>query len=201
MRVARVNRYNAPIISSLIFMSLLSCIRWRYFAAVSFLAMLSACGAVGGSNGNPATARVPYKMDIVQGNVVTREQLAVLRIGMPRAIAQDVLGTPLLTSVFHADRWDYVFTLTQQGAAPQTRRVTLFFSNDTISRIEADELPSETEFVSTLRSSKVTGALPAMSASEDALKKYPVPVRPPSPAPADGSPAPATYPPLEPGGL
>jgi outer membrane protein assembly factor BamE len=145
----------------------------------------------------------PYKIDIVQGNVVTREQLAVLRVGMPRAIAQDVLGTPLLTSVFHADRWDYVFTLKRQGSEPQARKVTVFFANDAISRIEADELPSETEFVSTLRSKAVAGPLPPLTASEDALKKFPAPKRgdgAATPAPSSSNSGTA-YPPLEPSGL
>ena len=48
----------------------------------------------------------PYKVPIVQGNVVTREQVAVLRPGMSRIQVRDILGTPLLTSVFHAHRWD-----------------------------------------------------------------------------------------------
>ena len=61
-------------------------------------------GLVGCSSfNNASTAAVsvvkPYKIDVVQGNVVTREQLAVLRPGMPRAIVRDVLGTALLTSV------------------------------------------------------------------------------------------------------
>lgn len=141
----------------------------------------------------------PYKIDIVQGNVVTREQLAVLRPGMPKAAVQDVLGTSLLTSVFHADRWDYVFTLRSQGAEPQSRRVTVFFKNDVVDRIEADELPSETEFVSSLKSTPVKGPLPAMTASEQDLEKFPAPApRESAPsAPAPGA-APTTYPPLEP---
>ena len=65
------------------------------------------------------TALQPYRAPVVQGNVVTREQVAVLRPGMSRIQVRDILGTPLLTSVFHADRWDYVFTLRQQGREPQ----------------------------------------------------------------------------------
>jgi outer membrane protein assembly factor BamE len=93
----------------------------------------------------------PYRTDIVQGNVVTREQLAFVKPGMQRAQVRDVLGTALLVSVFHADRWDYVFTLKSQGVLAQSRRVTVFFKNDVVERIEADELPSEAEFVATLK--------------------------------------------------
>jgi outer membrane protein assembly factor BamE len=141
----------------------------------------------------------PYRIDMVQGNVVTREQLAVLKPGMTRAQVRDVLGTSLLASVFHADRWDYVFTLKRQGAEPQSRKVTLFFKGDVLERIEADELPSEAEFVATLKSKPVSGPQPVLEASEESLKKFPVAPKP-APAPLPAATAPATYPPLEPAG-
>lgn len=163
---------------------------------------LGACSTVksaGESVSGIAKSIQPYKIDIVQGNVVTREQLAVLRPGMPKAAVQDVLGTSLLTSVFHADRWDYVFTLKRQGAEPQSRRVTVFFKDDVVDRIDADELPSEADFVASLKSTPIKGPLPAMTASEQALEKFPAPAPTESAAPAPGAGvAPTTYPPLEP---
>lgn len=172
-----------------------TCCSLRLAVTALLVATLAACGAVGITGEKVAGVITPYKIDIVQGNVVTREQLAVLRVGMPRAIAQDVLGTPLLASVFHADRWDYVFTLRRQGSAPQARRLTVFFADEVISKIEADELPSETEFVSSLHAKTDLGPAPALIATEEALKKFPAPSR------VDSAPAsPATYPPLEPGG-
>lgn len=158
---------------------------------------LAACGSIRGAGDKVVDVVTPYKIDVVQGNVVTREQLAALQIGMPRMQVRDVLGTSLLASVFHADRWDYVFTLKRQGGEPQSRKVTVFFKNDLLERIEADDLPSESEFVSTLKSPvQASGALPALEASADSLKKYPVPAKP-APAPASIGVAPATYPPLE----
>lgn len=158
---------------------------------------LAGCSSLSGAGGNVSSAVQPYKIDVIQGNVVTREQLAVLQPGMQRAQVRDVLGTSLLTSVFHEDRWDYVFTLKRQGAEPQSRRVTVFFKNDVLERVEADELPSEAEFVATLKSQPHSGPLPALDASEDGLKKFPIVTKPaPAPAPAPG-PA-VDYPPLEP---
>jgi outer membrane protein assembly factor BamE len=119
---------------------------------------------------------------------------------MPRAVVRDVLGTPLLASVFHAQRWDYVFTLQRQGAEPQSRKVTLFFKDDLLERIEADDLPSEAEFVSTLKSPIVKGPLPAMEASEENLKKFPPTANKPAPTPLPASATPTIYPPLEPAG-
>lgn len=139
----------------------------------------------------------PYRFDRVQGNVITREQVAALKVGMPRAVVKDILGTPLLTSVFHADRWDYVFTFRRQGAESQTRRVTLFFTGDALERFEADELPTEAEFVATLKSMPTQGKLPPMEASKESLLKFP-PAAPVAPAAPAAIRAPSDYPPLEP---
>jgi outer membrane protein assembly factor BamE len=174
----------------------------HWYRPISFGVGAFTCAVLVACSGLPdarkvTTAVQPYKIDVVQGNVVTREQLAVLKPGMPRAVVRDVLGTPLLTSVFHAQRWDYVFTLQRQGAAAQSRRVTVFFKDDALERIEADDLPSESEFVSTLKSPQQKGPLPALEASEESLKKFP-----PAPKVAPVTPLPpvsaGTYPPLEP---
>lgn len=140
----------------------------------------------------------PYRVPVVQGNVVTREQVAVLRPGMSRIQVRDILGTPLLTSVFHADRWDYVFTLKRQGTEPQARRVTVYFKGDALERFEADPLPSETEFVSTL-SRKEEIKVPVLEASPEKLQEFPPPAAPAETKPLP--PVPATYPPLESPGL
>lgn len=162
---------------------------------------LSACSSFSGASapGQDVTTRMlkvitPYKIDIVQGNVVTREQVALLKPGMERNAVREVIGTPLLTDVFHADRWDFVFTLRRQGFPFQSRKVTVYFKNDLLDRVEADELPSESEFVSTLKTDYRTGTAPAMQASEEALKKFPLPKPVP---PVAEAPPPVDYPPLE----
>jgi outer membrane protein assembly factor BamE len=137
----------------------------------------------------------PYKIDVVQGNVVTREQLAALQVGMPRAQVPGVVGTSLLASVFHANRWDYVFSFKRKGGALESRRVTLWFEGEKLARIEADELPSEAEFVAGLRGTRPPGPLPVLEASPEQLERFP------APAPASAASAtrytPSSYPPLE----
>ena len=68
----------------------------------------------------------PYRIDIVQGNAVTKEQLALLKPGMTRLQVRDILGTPLLTDPFHAHRWDYVFSLRRPNTDVQRRGVVVF---------------------------------------------------------------------------
>jgi outer membrane protein assembly factor BamE len=152
--------------------------------------LLGACSGV-----SVPDAIKPYRATVVQGNVVTREQLAVLRPGMSRIQVRDILGTPLLTSVFHANRWDYVFTLKQQGIEPQSRKITVFFKGDVLERYEADPLPSESEFVATLGSHVKPEQVPLLEAPPEKLQQFPAPAKPPEPKPLP--PLPASYPPLE----
>lgn len=173
------------------------CSRLRLTLVALAFAGLAGCSSFNSASTQLAAIVSPYKTDIVQGNVVTREQLALLKPGMPRAQVRDVLGTALLASVFHADRWDYVFTLKRQGVQSQSRRVTVFFKNDVLERTEADELPSEAEFVATLKSVPPDSGPRVLEASEESLKKFPLPAKAAAPS-AAGVMAPPDYPPLEP---
>ena len=165
----------------------------------SLLASLILVGLAGCSvtQGVQSDTFKPYVPEVVQGNFVSREQRRFLRPGMTRAQVRDVLGTPLVTSLFHADRWDYVFTIRRQGVPAQQFRLALTFRNDLLSTIEGDELPSEAEFAGRLSRSGSTGKLPALEATEEQLRRFPPRAPASAPAPAN-TPLPATYPPLEP---
>ena len=112
---------------------------------------------------------------------------------------EEVLGTPLVVSVFHSDRWDYVFTLRRQGVDPQSRRLSVYFKGDVLDRFEGDEMPSEAEFVAQLDSRTKSKKIPPLEATNEQLSKFPVPKRSVSASSqGDEAPLPATYPPLEP---
>ena len=115
-------------------------------SAVLFAAGLSGCSAVS-QDGSLLGLVTPYRIDIVQGNVVTKEQLALVRPGLTRVQVRDLLGSPLLADPFHADRWDYVFTIVRPGTQPQRRSVVVYFEGDRLAKIDAPDLPSEREFV------------------------------------------------------
>jgi len=154
------------------------------------------CGSLDFASKKMVGVVTPYTMDVVQGNVVTREQVAVLKPGMARAQVRDILGTALLTSVFHANRWDYVFTLKRQGVASQSRKVTVFFKDDVMERVESDELPSESEFASTLNSKFSSKGAPVLEATPESLSAFPVAPKASPPSGAAVT-APTNYPPLE----
>jgi outer membrane protein assembly factor BamE len=179
----------------------------RTALTVLVCSVLTACGGTKGmtsglsdSKINPVNWITPYRIEVVQGNFVSSEQVALLKPGMPRAQVREVLGTPLLASVFHADRWDYVFTLKRQNAAPQSLKLAVFFKNDMLERFEGDAMPSESEFVTKLDSRRKLGKVPVLELTEEQLKaldKKPAASTAPTPA-AQPLPAPtASYPPLE----
>lgn len=176
----------------------------RVFGLVFLCATLGACSGLRDrmpSLQGASAVVSPYKIDVLQGNVVTREQAQALKPGQSREQVRGMLGTPLLTSVFHADRWDYVFTFRRQGQAAQQRRLTVFFKGDALERTESDELPSEAEFVSSLDSRRKTDKLPPLEASDEQLQRFQQAGAAPAAAQAPveaGTAAPATaYPPLE----
>jgi outer membrane protein assembly factor BamE len=134
--------------------------------------VLASCssGTMSSSSVNPVNWITPYKVDVIQGNFVSREQVEQLQAGMTRDQVKAVLGTPLLTSLFHADRWDYVFTLKRQGVEPQSFKYTVFFKGDQLERFSGDSMPSEAEFISTLSNKRVLGKVPVLQATEEQLK-------------------------------
>ena len=163
-------------------------------------AVLAGCAGIDRFSYGVTTAITPYRVEIVQGNFVSKEQASALRKGMSRLQVRDILGTPLITDAFHKDRWDYVFTIRREGVHSQERHLAVFFTGDTLDRWEGDEMPTEAEFVATLDAKRRGSKIPELQASEEKLRQFaaenkaePAPAAPP-PAAAAATP----YPPLEP---
>lgn len=139
----------------------------------------------------------PYRIEIVQGNVVTSEQAALVKPGMTRQQVRDILGTPLLTDPFHGDRWDYVFMIRRQGIETQRRDVVAYFEGDRLDRLVAPELPTENEFVSSISRPASTGKAPVLELTPE--QRAALPKAPPAPAASAPAAGPTrAYPPLEP---
>jgi len=92
----------------------------------------------------------PYRPDIQQGNFVSQEMLGQLKLGQTRDQVKFILGTPLLTDAFHADRWDYPFYLARGSGELTTSRVTVYFKDDQLARIDGGNLPTEREYIARL---------------------------------------------------
>jgi outer membrane protein assembly factor BamE len=167
-------------------------------AACLFAAALATSGCASlQSSDNVLGLITPYRVEVVQGNVVTKEQVALVKPGMSRAQVRDILGSPLLTDAFHADRWDYVFTIRRQGAEPQLRRIVAKFDGDALKTLDTSgELPAEQEFVASIDTFKTSRKAPTLALSDEQLKALPVPEKPAA-APAEPIGPTRSYPPLE----
>lgn len=112
----------------------------KLFLSALLVAGLSGCTAVG-------DFFKPYRIDVRQGNFVTQEMVSQLKSGMTRDQVRFVLGTPLVTDVFHSDRWDYVYRFQPGKGSLQERRLTVIFEDGKLVRLEGDvragEAPSQ----------------------------------------------------------
>jgi outer membrane protein assembly factor BamE len=85
----------------------------------------------------------PYRMVIQQGNFISQEMVAQLKPGMTKEQVRFVLGTPLVTDIFHADRWDYVFYREMPDGKREQRNLSVVFEKDKLARVIGDLMPAE----------------------------------------------------------
>ncbi len=95
---------------------------------------------VAGCSSTPDVTSIlsPYRIDVRQGNYVTQEMIARLKPGMSRDQVRFALGTPLVTDIFHADRWDYVYRFQPGHGEVQLRRLVVFFEDGKLARVGGD---------------------------------------------------------------
>jgi outer membrane protein assembly factor BamE len=78
-------------------------------------------------------------MEIQQGNYITQEMVAQLKPGLTRDQVRFVLGTPLVSDIFHEERWDYVFLRQPANSGEiEYRRIAVFFEDGKLKRVEGD---------------------------------------------------------------
>ena len=111
----------------------------------------------------------PYRMVIQQGNFISDDMIAQLKPGMSKEQVRFVLGTPLVTDIFHADRWDYVFFREMPNGKREQRNLSVVFQDGKLQRVIGDLLP-------------------------DPNAPKPAPTAQPSPKPEDAKPAPTAKP-------
>ncbi|MFC4932553.1 outer membrane protein assembly factor BamE [Massilia sp. GCM10023247] len=119
----------------------------------------------------------PYRPDIQQGNFVSQEMLSQLKVGQTRDQVRFLLGTPLLTDMFHADRWDYPFYLARGNGELTTSRVTVYFKDGVVERFDGGNLPTEREYIA-----RIAG--PIKTAKKEAAAENTKPATAPSVVPA-----------------
>ncbi len=97
--------------------------------------LLASCSSVG----LPIPDLKPYRIEIQQGNFVSQEMVSQLKPGMSKDQVRFVLGTPLITDSFHADRWDYVFRRQRENSTElEHRKIAVFFEDGKLKRVDGD---------------------------------------------------------------
>jgi outer membrane protein assembly factor BamE len=127
-------------------MESLPALRADMLQRITAVALTLAAGvAAWGCSGVPTLPGLtPYRIEIQQGNFIDQDMVSKLKPGMTREQVRFVLGTPLVSDIFHADRWDYVFTRRPQGTDEvQKRRLSVFFKDGRLARVEGDIVPAQ----------------------------------------------------------
>ena len=83
----------------------------------------------------------PYKVSVQQGNWITKDQVSLLRPGMTREQVRYALGTPMLTSALHSNRWDYPYFYRAGSGKIEERTLTIFFNGAQLESWRGEEQP------------------------------------------------------------
>lgn len=100
-----------------------------------FAALLAAC-----STSPEDRSWITYRIDVRQGNMVTQEMAAQLKMGQTKDQVRFILGTPLVADMFHADRWDYVYRFQpgRIGSDPERRHLIVLFEKGKLVGVGGD---------------------------------------------------------------
>jgi outer membrane protein assembly factor BamE len=97
----------------------------RIITIVALLTVLAAC---------------VYRQDIPQGNSLNEEDIEAVEVGMNRSQVRYLLGTPMLETPLHEDRWLYHYYLDSQRPESESNRyLTIQFNEQgQVSEISTD---------------------------------------------------------------
>jgi outer membrane protein assembly factor BamE len=150
-------RYLALACGGLLAASLTGCASWNPFSHANDTAPATASSMQGVQTikeNRFLGIFTPYRIDVQQGNFISSETMSQLRDGLkrPEGMTRDqvkfLLGTPLVTDVFHGDRWDYVFRLRRGNGEVITSHVSVQFEGNKLSKVDGTLLPTEKDYIS-----------------------------------------------------
>ncbi|WP_116136725.1 outer membrane protein assembly factor BamE [Trinickia diaoshuihuensis] len=162
----------------------------KLLIAASTVALVAGCSTYDSLTQRVAQSITPYRITIVQGNFVSKEAAAKMHVGMSRDEVKAVLGTPLLTDMFHDERWDYVFYFKRGSTAVVQQRdfVVNFESDRVVSWTGGEDLPSELELLADIdgdklgKKAKAKALAAAASSAASAASSAAAPAEPSTPA-------------------
>lgn len=86
-----------------------------------------------------------YRPELHQGQTLKQEDVDKITEGMSALEVREILGTPLVTDVFNAQRWDYVYNAYDRDRnQTDLARVTIIFTEGVVESVQSDsEMPEE----------------------------------------------------------
>lgn len=94
-----------------------------------------------------SACQIIYKLPTRQGNVIEQKQLDQLKTGMTREQVHYLMGTPVASSAFRPDRWDYVGYYRSPRGETTQRVVSVFFDGNTLARVEGLQASGDTQAI------------------------------------------------------
>jgi outer membrane protein assembly factor BamE len=160
--------------------------------AAATVAVLAGCSTYDSVTQRIAQSITPYRITVVQGNFVSAEAAAQMKAGMSRDQVRQLLGTPLLSDMFHADRWDYVFYFKRGNTSVvQQRDFVVNFAGDIVASWSGGEdLPSNLELLAEIdgdKRGKKAAAAAMAAASVPSAATAPVAASSAATSPADAA--------------
>ena len=77
-----------------------------------------------------------HTIDIQQGNALVTEDIDKVLEGMDRENVEQLLGAPVLAPIFDPNRSDYVYYHKKPDTKAKQQRVSIYFSEDRVAKIE-----------------------------------------------------------------
>ena len=90
-----------------------------------------------------ACLNIPYRAPIQQGNVIEADRAGMIREGLTKEQVANLAGSPVTSSLFHSNRWDYIYRLDQRTKPVQQKRVSIWFANDIAVKVEHSDINSK----------------------------------------------------------
>ena len=72
----------------------------------------------------------PYNVQILQGNILEEKDIEKLSEGLTRDQVQFIFGTALIKDPFHADRWDYYYSVQVGDQKLNENKLSIFFDSE-----------------------------------------------------------------------
>lgn len=87
------------------------------------------------------TLRFPgvFRIDVGQGNLITKDMVDKLRVGMTPRQVRYVMGSPMIADTFNPDRWDYLYNLETGKGLLIENHLVLYFEGERLARIDNSE--------------------------------------------------------------